>query len=62
MESKILKIGKNRWEEGHLVGTPLREKCPNMELFLVSIFLYSVRIWTLFTQWQIKQPVKQLHE
>ena len=37
MESKILKIGKNRWEEGHLVGTPLREKCPNMELFLVSI-------------------------
>ena len=22
----------------------LREKCPNMELFLVRIFLYSVRI------------------
>ena len=34
----------------------LREKCPNMELFLVRIFLYSdwirrfLRIWTLFTQ------------
>ena len=39
----------------------LREKCPNTELFLVCIFLYSVRIqentdhkklriWTLFTQ------------
>ena len=25
----------------------LREKCPIMELFLVRIFLYSVRIWTL---------------
>ena len=24
----------------------LREKCPNTELFLVRIFLYSVRIWT----------------
>ena len=23
---------------------PLREKCPNTELFLVRIFLYSVRI------------------
>ena len=40
----------------------LREKCPNTELFLVRIFLYSVPIqentdqkqlliWTLFTQW-----------
>ena len=39
----------------------LREKCPNTKLFLVRIFLYSVRIqgntdqkklriWTLFTQ------------
>ena len=39
----------------------LREKCPNTELFLVRIFLYSIRIqentdqkqlriWTLFTQ------------
>ena len=39
----------------------LREKCPNKELFLVRIFLYSVqtqenteqkklRIWTLFRQ------------
>ena len=32
----------------------LREKCPNMEFFLVRIFLYSdqekLRIWTLFTQ------------
>ena len=34
----------------------LREKCPNTELFLVRIFLYSdwirrfLRIWTLFTQ------------
>ena len=44
MRSKILKIGKSRWEEGHLVGTPLREKCPNTKLFLVSIFLYSVRM------------------
>ena len=26
----------------------LREKCSNAELFLVRIFLYSVRIWTLF--------------
>ena len=40
----------------------LREKCPNTELFLVRIFLYSVgiqentdqkqlRIWTFFTKW-----------
>ena len=40
---------------------PLREKCPNTEFFLVSIFLYSIRIqentdqkklriWTFFTQ------------
>ena len=40
----------------------LREKCPNTEFFLVSIFLHSdwinentdqkeLRIWTLFTQW-----------
>ena len=29
----------------------LREKCPNTELFLVRIFLYSeLRIWTLFMQ------------
>ena len=43
----------------------LREKCPNTELFLVRIFLYSVRIqentdqkqlriWTHFTQSQAK--------
>ena len=29
----------------------LCEKCPNTEIFLVRIFLYSVRVWTLFTQW-----------
>ena len=37
-----------------IVFCPLREKCPNPELFLVRIFLYSnqnwLRIWTLFTQ------------
>ena len=31
-------------------------KCPNMQFFLVRIFLYSdrkkLRIWTLFTQWK----------
>ena len=43
----------------------LREKCPNPELFLVRISLYSVQIqentdpkllhiWTLFTQWRNK--------
>ena len=48
---------KLRWRTA-----PLLEKCPNTELFLVRIFLYSVRIqentdhkylriWTLFTQW-----------
>ena len=42
-------------------GTSLHEKCPNLRLFLVRIFLYSVqsvenaeqkklRIWTIFTQ------------
>ena len=45
-----------------LIKWSLREKCPNTEFFLVSIFLYSVRIqentdqkklriWTLFTHW-----------
>ena len=40
----------------------LREKCPNAEIFLVRIFMYSdwieentdqkqLRIWTIFTQW-----------
>ena len=44
----------------------LREKCPNTEFFLVRIFLYSfriqesmdqknLRIWTLFTQWLLRQ-------
>ena len=43
------------------VTSTVRKNCPNMELFLVRIFLYSVRkqkntdqkslrIWTLFTQ------------
>ena len=43
--------------------TPLREKCPNTEFFMVCIILYSdwtqedtdqkkLRIWTLFTQWR----------
>ena len=48
-----------------------REKCPNMEFFLVRIFLYSVRIirentdqkkiriWTLFTQCS---PLSTRHE
>ena len=46
----------------------LRGKCPNMEFFLVLIFLYldsvfspntgkthqkNLRIWTLFTKWYI---------
>ena len=46
------------------LNQPMREKCPNAELFLVRIFLYSVRIqenmdqrklriWKLFTQCQI---------
>ena len=52
----------------NVITLSLREKCPNTELFLVHIFLYSVRIqentdqkllriWTLFTQcvyhWEI---------
>ena len=46
----------------HLWCNALGEKCPNKEFFLVSIFLYSIRIqentdkkklriWTRFTQW-----------
>ena len=46
----------------------LREKCPNMEFFLVRIFLCSVRIqknmdqtklriWTIFTQCLIKNSI-----
>ena len=45
-------------------ASTLRKKCPNMEFFLIRIFLYSVRIqknadqkklriWTLFTQCEI---------
>ena len=49
------------FNENLCVINSLREKCPNMEIFLFYIFLYSVqiqenidqkklRIWTLFTQ------------
>ena len=52
----------------------MEKKCPNMEYFLVRIFLYSdhkiLRIWTLFLQWLytilykqpalVKEFVKQL--
>ena len=31
------------------MGCSMREKCPNTELFLVRIFLYSVRIFGLNT-------------
>ena len=34
----------------HLQQLPLREKCPNTELFVVRIFLYSDWIWR-FTEW-----------
>ena len=54
------------FNENLCVINSLREKCPNMEIFLFYIFLYSVqiqenidqkklRIWTLFTQWLCQQ-------
>ena len=47
------------------VSAALGEKCPNTELFLVRIFVYSVwiqentdekklRMWTLLTQWKFQ--------
>ena len=43
-----------------LLKRSIREKCPNMEFFLVRFFLVRIqektdqkklRIWTIFTQW-----------
>ena len=33
-----------RYYSNHFLQIELREKCPNTELFLVRIFLYSIRI------------------
>ena len=54
-----------------IITTSLLEKCPNMEIFLVRIFLYSVQvqknteqkkpcIWTLFTQCMTKRCLYEL--
>ena len=44
---------------GDFFSISLREKCPNTELFLVRIFLYSdqkwLNIWTLSTQWCLQR-------
>ena len=60
-----MSIWYNEWLKGFSNNLPLREKCPNTELFLVRIFLFSdwiqentdqkkLRIWTLFTQCSYK--------
>ena len=59
------------WFSGGTNINSLRERCPNTEFFLVSIFLYSVRIqenidqkklriWTLFTQWLCKHAISEV--
>ena len=41
-------MGRTNWFEQNTVRESLHEKCPDTELFLVRIFLYSVLFLTIF--------------